>query len=67
MSVPEIVNNAGILVEPEDTQTVSIHIENILTNDTYKQSLVNLGRENIKNFDWKFTGEKFEELFLNLN
>ncbi|MBV9961199.1 MAG: glycosyltransferase family 4 protein [Parafilimonas sp.] len=67
MSIPEVVNNAGILVEPDDVENVSRHIEHIVKNEQYKKNLVAAGRENIKNFDWHFTAKKFETLFLNAN
>ena len=67
MSIPEVVNGAGILTEPEDVESISMHIENILTNEEYRKAQINLGKENIKKFSWQFTAEKFEDLFLHLS
>jgi alpha-1,3-rhamnosyl/mannosyltransferase len=67
MSIPEVVNDAGILVDPDDIESVSEYMEDILKNAERRNKQIELGRENIRNFTWQATAEKFEDLFLNLN
>lgn len=66
MSIPEVVNNAGIMVEPDDTETISKNIEHILNDSAFSLSLIELGKKNVKEFNWQFTAEKFEKVFMDI-
>lgn len=63
MSVPEVVNEAGILVDPNDVQEIAKKMEEVLSNPALKKSLIEKGKENIKLFNWKTTAVKFEKIF----
>lgn len=63
MSLPEVVNDAGILVEPEDVNQVASIIETISTNETLRDKLITKGLENVELFKWATTAKKFENVF----
>ncbi len=51
-SIPEIMDNAGILCDPESPEQFSIAISKIIKDDNLKQDLTNKGLLRSKNFDW---------------
>lgn len=52
-SLPEVVNDAGILVDPDDSKTVAEGIHRILTDEEYKKDLVFNGYINLNSFRWE--------------
>ena len=63
MSIPEVVNDAGILLEPTDISTIASKMEEVLTNNELRSMLIEKGRRNIQNFTWTATAKKFETVF----
>jgi glycosyltransferase involved in cell wall biosynthesis len=66
MSIPEVVNDAGILVEPDDIRQVAEKIYEVLTSETLQSSLIKKGQHNIQVFNWDVTAGKFEKVFLEI-
>ena len=66
MSIPEVVNDAGILVEPDEIEKIAEHIEHVMTDKVFHDSLIQAGEENVKKFNWKFTAQKFEKIFIEI-
>lgn len=54
-SIPEVIDDAGILVDPYNVDELSFSIEKILNDDTYKNNLSFLGYERSKKFSWTNT------------
>lgn len=52
-SMPEIVNNAAILVDPYDVNSIKEGIEKVLTNAELRVSLSNAGSVRSKLFSWR--------------
>jgi glycosyltransferase involved in cell wall biosynthesis len=63
MSLPEVVNDAGILVEPDNIQEVAQRMQELLTSENMRKNLIEKGKNNIKQFRWDITARKFENLF----
>jgi glycosyltransferase involved in cell wall biosynthesis len=63
MSIPEVTNDAGILVEPNDIENIAVQMQKILTSKELRDDLVDKGYQNIKLFSWHKTASKFEETF----
>lgn len=57
-SVPEVVDDAGILVDPDDYEAASEGIIKILEDVEYKKDLIFNGYVNLNNFRWE---EKIQE------
>ncbi|MFH1527361.1 MAG: glycosyltransferase family 1 protein [Bacteroidota bacterium] len=56
-SLPEVVGNAGLLVNPDDHNAIVVAIESILSNENFKNSLKKAGFERAKLFSWQRTAE----------
>jgi glycosyltransferase involved in cell wall biosynthesis len=51
-SLPEVVGDAALLFDPEDTDAIRTSIENVLTSPEIRATLISRGRERIKRFSW---------------
>jgi len=51
-SLPEIAGDAAFLVDPLDTGAIASGIEQITTDEAYRQTLIAAGYRNSKRFDW---------------
>lgn len=66
MSIPEVVNDAGILLEPTDIGAIASNMHKVLTDKTLRTLLIEKGRKNIENFTWDATATSFQKLFLQI-
>lgn len=57
-SLPEIVGNAGLLVQPHNVKEIASSIMTILNDRELKESLIGLGRAKVHSFSWEKTAEK---------
>jgi alpha-1,3-rhamnosyl/mannosyltransferase len=62
-SLPEVVGNAGILVEPLDIEQMNQAIESLLENDSLHHELRQKGLERASLFTWEKTASKTYEVF----
>ncbi len=63
-SLPEVVNDAGILVDPDDLDKVSDAMCTLQDDEALRKRLVEKGRENIRQFSWDSrTPLYWDELF----
>ncbi|NJE77285.1 glycosyltransferase family 1 protein [Thermococcus sp. ES12] len=66
-SLPEVVGNAGIMVDPYDVNGLAKAIYEVLTNDRLREELRKRGLERAKMFSWKKTAEEtlkvYEEVY----
>ena len=62
-SLPEVVGNAGILVEPLDIEQMNQAIESLLENDSHHHELRQKGLERASLFTWEKTASKTYEVF----
>ena len=54
-SIPEILGNTGLLVDPLNPEEIAEKIVSLLTSQQLREKLVWLGRERVKEFTWKKT------------
>lgn len=66
MSIPEVVGDGGIIVDPFNQKEVVDSMFNVLTNVVLNENLKLNGKNNIIKFNWNFTAIKFESVFLKL-
>jgi len=62
-SLPEIVESAGILVNPYNSVELTFAIKNIMSDTNLYQKLKNNGFKQAKNFSWKKCAEDHIKLF----
>jgi glycosyltransferase involved in cell wall biosynthesis len=65
-AMPEVVGDAGILVNPKDFQAIADAVCRLYTDPTYYQELVKKGLARVKLFTWKKTAERIAEIYENL-
>lgn len=58
-SLPEIVGNAGIMIEPEKTDELWKAIKEVLLNKELRSKLQEKGLKKAKTFSWKSSAENF--------
>jgi len=61
-SLPEIIGNAGILIDPERPDEIWKAMREILLNKDFKNKLKEKGLKKAGSFDWKTSAKKFLEV-----
>ena len=56
-ALPEVIGDAGILIDPEDVRSLAEAIERVLTDDQLRQSLSTKGVEQAGRFNWESSAE----------
>jgi len=67
MSLPEVVNNAGILVEPDNVLEISELMNELCNDQKLRAELIEKGLNNAHEFKWLTTAQKFEKVFESVN
>jgi len=62
-SIPEVIGNAGILINPYDMSSLITALGNLLNNETLRTELSKKGYERSKNFSWEKTSRKTLEIY----
>lgn len=57
-SIPELVEDAGILIKPKNTQGFAEAIDTLLNNEAVANRLIKRGYARVKRFNWDKTGKK---------
>ncbi|MBD3182579.1 glycosyltransferase [Candidatus Poribacteria bacterium] len=57
-SLPEIVGDAGVLVDPDDVKETADAMERILMDEKYRKRLVSKGKLRAKEFSWEKTARQ---------
>lgn len=57
-SMPEVGGNAASYFNPENIQEMTDAIYKVISDDNYRNSLIQAGIDNLKRFDWQETAEK---------
>jgi glycosyltransferase involved in cell wall biosynthesis len=56
-SLPEVVGEAGILFDPEDSKALAELILKVLNNERLRKEMIEKGLEHVKRFSWQKTAE----------
>ena len=65
-SLPEVVGDAGIMVNPTDSDSIADKIHEILTNSDLMESLVKKGLKRAEMFSWDQSAQKTLDVYRNL-
>lgn len=57
-SLPEVVGDGGIMLDPFDIEAISDNMYEILTNESIRENIIKKGLERAKLFSWKKTAEE---------
>ena len=64
-SLPEVVGDAGIMINPHDIDLMSDMIYKVITDTEFKNKLVRKGIERSKFFNWEESARRTEEIYKN--
>ena len=56
-SLPEVVGDAGLLVNPDSIDAMRDGLQQLLQDDNFRQKLVSRGKERLMNYTWEQTAE----------
>lgn len=62
-SLPEVVGDAAILVDPLDSEEIRMAMENILNYPYLREELIQKGLRQAARFSWKYTSRKLLDIF----
>jgi len=62
-SMPEVVGDAALLVDPKDEDAMAHQLGRILTDEEIRKNMVARGRERIHLFSWENTARKYLAVF----
>lgn len=66
-AMPEVVGDAGVLVDPKDCQAIADAVCRIHNNPDYYNKLVNQGLKRAKSFTWEKTAEQIAQIYEKLS
>ena len=61
--MPEVVGNAGLLVEPRDIESLATAMLEVLENDALREKMRNLSIKRAQKFSWIRTAEIVKGLY----
>ena len=64
-SIPEVVGDAGILINPEDTEAIAAALE-VLIDDSIRHKYIGRGLERAMLFTWEKTAQKHIDIYQSL-
>jgi alpha-1,3-rhamnosyl/mannosyltransferase len=62
-SMPEVVGDGGVLVDPHSTNEIAAALQRLLTSPTRREELGRKGRELASRFTWKNSAVQSAEFF----
>ncbi len=65
-SLPEVVGEAGVLVDPNSVDSIAEGLLKVLQDPNLRQQMIARGLEQVKKFTWENTAKKTLEVFKNL-
>jgi glycosyltransferase involved in cell wall biosynthesis len=65
-SLPEVVGDAAVLVNPENVFEIARGIREVLTNEGARASLIEQGRQQARRFSWESTARQVLEIYREL-
>lgn len=62
-SLPEVAGDAGLLVNPLDTEAISAAMMRLLTDSAFRQRLAAAGIEHVKRFSWAKSARQLKSIY----
>jgi len=64
-SLPEVVGDAGIMIDPQDNELMAAKMYDVLTDNKLKDKMINNGLKRSKLFNWDDSARKTLEIYKN--
>lgn len=61
-SMPEVSGNAAVLVNPQNLEEIAEALEKMISNQEFRNQIINLGYENAKKYSWSYSGDELVKL-----
>ncbi|MCX6834623.1 MAG: glycosyltransferase family 1 protein [candidate division Zixibacteria bacterium] len=65
-SLPEVCGDAALMIDPEDVDSMTEAMSQVIANDDLRQSMIASGRRNVRRFSWETSAEKVYRILLAL-
>ncbi len=62
-SLPEVVGEAAVMVDPEDIEAMAVAMERLWTNETWRESLGSKGCQQAQKFNWNRSARETMDLY----
>ena len=62
-SLVEVVGDAGILVNPRDTDRLAIEMHHLIINSNVREALIKKGLERVKRFTWERAAQETLQVY----
>ena len=62
-AMPEVVGDAGILVEPNNYQSMADAVSNLQQDSIFREQLIEKGLNRVKQFTWESTSEQIAKIY----
>ena len=62
-SLPEVVGDSAVLVNPENVFEIARGIREALTNETLRETLIRKGHQQARKFSWEATARQVLEVY----
>jgi glycosyltransferase involved in cell wall biosynthesis len=63
-SLPEVVGDAALLVDPEEIKSFACVLRDVAENATLRSTFIQKGFEHVRRFSWNLTAEKTVEVYM---
>ncbi|MFA6193881.1 MAG: glycosyltransferase family 1 protein [Parcubacteria group bacterium] len=63
-SMPEISGNNAILVDPKDVNAIAEAVHKLISDESYKNDIIEKGLENVKRFSWEKCAREIADILL---
>lgn len=65
-AMPEVVGDAGVLIDPLNVEAIAAAILHLRQDNTYRQTLIQKGLERVKAFTWEAVAEAIAQVYESL-
>jgi glycosyltransferase involved in cell wall biosynthesis len=65
-SLPEIIGNAGIVIDPDRIEELTAAMASLLESSSLRESLVARGLRRVNDFSWQITARKTRDVYLEI-
>src|SRR4030042_3636667 len=66
-SMPEVAGDSAVLVDPKDASAIAEATYKLISNESYKNDIIEKGLENIKRFSWDKCAEEVADILMVAN
>jgi glycosyltransferase involved in cell wall biosynthesis len=62
-AIPEVVGDAGMLIDPMDVDAIAAAIQHLHSDSRHREDLIHRGLERVKQFTWEKTAEQVANIY----